>query len=287
MAKTVQLENALWANVSRLVQRLIALAFVTLLTTGGLQAQTPEVRAEALADSVCAACHGRNGLSISETIPNLAGQRAAYLENQLRALRDGTRKSGVMNAIAAQIPEGELRALAAHYAAMSGPVAGVSSRSAPLAALSGSAVAFPADYRERYTPYMSMNFPATRQVRRFFASPQLLTDLAAGRTPGDGATVLVEVYSARLDSSSAPISGSDGFYEADRLLFYTAMGVGPGWGQSIPAMLRNGDWQYAVFGSDGKLRSGFSQGECLACHKPLDSTNYLFTHKALSAARPR
>jgi predicted CXXCH cytochrome family protein len=35
------------------------------------------------------------------------------------------------------------------------------------------------------------------------------------------------------------------------------------------------------------VRTGFSQGECLACHKPLDSTHYLFTHKSLAAARPR
>ena len=254
---------------------------------GQAQAPSPESRAEALAETVCAACHGRNGLSISDTIPNLAGQRAPYLENQLRALREGTRKSGVMNAIAAQIAEADLRPLAAHYAAMAGAPAGAASRSAPLPALAGSALQFPADYRERFTPYMTMNFPATRQVRRFFASPQLLADLAAGRTPGEGATVLVEVYAARLDASRTPVSGADGFYEADRLLFYTAMGVGNGWGQSIPAMLRNGDWQYAVFGNDSKPRAGFSQGECLACHKPLDSTHYLFTHKSLLAARPR
>ncbi len=262
-------------------------ACVALIAAVGVQAQTPETRAQALAETVCAACHGRNGLSISDTIPNLAGQRAAYLENQLRALRDGTRKSGVMNAIASQIPETDLRPLAAHFAAMAGPVAGASDRSAPLEALSGSALVFPGDYRERFAPYMTMNFPATRQVRRFFASPQLLADLAGGRTPGEGATVLVEVHAARLDSNRTPVSGGDGFYEADRLLFYTAMGVGSGWGQAIPAMLRNGDWQYAVFGNDGKLRAGFSQGECLACHKPLDATHYLFTHKSLTAVRSR
>ncbi len=33
------------------------------------------------------------------------------------------------------------------------------------------------------------------------------------------------------------------------------MGAGAGWRQSIPAMLRNGDWQYAVFGNDGKPRA--------------------------------
>jgi len=41
------------------------------------------------AQAVCAACHGANGISVSDGIPNLAGQRATYLENQLRAWKDG------------------------------------------------------------------------------------------------------------------------------------------------------------------------------------------------------
>ena len=53
--------------------------------------------------AVCAACHGANGVSVSDTIPNLAGQRATYLQLQLKALKDGTRKNPIMNAIAAQL----------------------------------------------------------------------------------------------------------------------------------------------------------------------------------------
>jgi cytochrome c553 len=41
--------------------------------------------------TVCAACHGANGVSVSDAIPNLAAQRAGYLEAQLKALKDGTR----------------------------------------------------------------------------------------------------------------------------------------------------------------------------------------------------
>jgi len=244
-------------------------------------------RATALANANCAACHGANGLSISETIPNLAGQRAGYLENQLKALRDGSRKSGVMNAIAAQLGEADIKPLAAHYAALPPAPVGAPARSAPFASLSGSKMSFPADYRERFTHYLTMNFPATRQVRHFYASPQLLADLAAGRSPADGSAVIVEVHAAKLDGERKPILGADSFFEADRLLFYTAMAVGTGWGSDIPAMIRNGDWHYAVFGTDRMVRAGFSQGECLACHKPLDSTHYLFTHKSLASARPR
>ncbi len=54
----------------------------------------------ARATAVCAACHGASGISVIDTIPNLAGQKRAYLESQLRALKDGSRKNPVMNAIA-------------------------------------------------------------------------------------------------------------------------------------------------------------------------------------------
>ena len=43
--------------------------------------------------TVCAACHGAIGVSVSDTIPNLAAQRTGYLEAQLKALKDGSRKS--------------------------------------------------------------------------------------------------------------------------------------------------------------------------------------------------
>ena len=40
-----------------------------------------------LATTVCAACHGPSGISVSDTVPNLAGQRARYIEAQLSFLR--------------------------------------------------------------------------------------------------------------------------------------------------------------------------------------------------------
>ena len=35
--------------------------------------------------AVCGACHGVEGVSVSDAIPNLAGQKAAYIEGQLKA----------------------------------------------------------------------------------------------------------------------------------------------------------------------------------------------------------
>lgn len=67
---------------------------VSVLLTLVPYAQAADVEAgKAKVAAVCAACHGATGVSVSDSIPNLAAQRTAYLENQLKALKDGTRKN--------------------------------------------------------------------------------------------------------------------------------------------------------------------------------------------------
>ena len=50
-------------------------------------------------------------------------------------------------------------------------------------------------------------------------------------------------------------------------------------------MLRNENWNYAVFTTAKERRPGINQAECLACHKPLDKVSYTFTLKQLSEAK--
>jgi hypothetical protein len=52
-------------------------------------------------------------------------------------------------------------------------------------------------------------------------------------------------------------------------------------------MLRNEDWNYAIFTTAKQHRPGVNQAECLACHKPLDKTSYLFTLKQLGEVAAR
>jgi hypothetical protein len=60
-----------------------------------------------------------------------------------------------------------------------------------------------------------------------------------------------------------------------------------GWGKEIPEMLRNEDWNYAVFTTAGQPRPA-NQAECLACHKPLDKVSYMFTLDQLkSVSKPK
>lgn len=89
-------------------------------------AQAADIEAgKELAATVCAACHGANGVSVSDVIPNLAAQRPAYIEAQLKAFKDGTRKrpgatshTDFMNKI--QLSARDIANIAAYFASQPG-----------------------------------------------------------------------------------------------------------------------------------------------------------------------
>ena len=254
-------------------------------------AQAADVEAgKAKVATVCAACHGENGVSVSDTIPNLAAQRAGYLEAQLKAFKGGTRKpagatspTAIMSAIAAQLSDADIANVAAYFAAQPGAAMGAKSTLLPNIAKTG--VTFPEGYKESFTKYHTINFPATKQVRYYYANKAAVAAAKAGKPLPDGSVLFAEVYAAKLDAESKPVMGGDGFYVADKLLLYTAMARDKGWGTDIPEMLRNENWNYAIFTTEKQHRPGVNQAECLACHKPLDKVSYTFTLKQIADAR--
>jgi cytochrome c553 len=256
---------------------------LAIAVAGSSLAHAADIEAgKARAATVCAACHGANGVSVSDSIPNLAAQREGYLAAQLRALKEGTRKSPVMNAIAAQLSADDIANVAVFFASQPGAPAGA--RSAFLPNLAATRVTFPQGYRDSFVRYHTINFPATRQVRHFFANRTAVQAAKAGQALPDGSVLFAEVHSAKLDADGKPVVGPDGFFVADRLLFYTAMAREAGWGADVPEMLRNENWNYAAFSAEQQPRS-INQAECLACHKPLDKSSHAFTLKELAQAK--
>ena len=259
-------------------------ALLALLATPAF-AQTPAPAADLAAgkarvDAVCAACHGANGVSVADNIPNLAGQRGAYLQAQLRALRSGTRKNALMNAMAAQLSDNDIVNVAAYFSSLQ-PGA-VATKSEPLPTLVQTRVAFPDNYKSTFTMYQTVNRPDINQVRYLWANPVAVQAAREGRPMPHGALLVLEQHAARLDAERKPVTGADGYYVADRFVGFAVMGTGPGWGEAFPEMLRNGDWNYAGFTPDMKLRAGVNQAECLACHKPLDKASFLFSLEPLT-----
>ncbi len=74
-----------------------------------------------VAEASCARCHGANGISPTKGIPHLAGQRAAYLDLQLRAYRQSARVQGAMTGIVRYLSDDALVKVAAYYASLDPP----------------------------------------------------------------------------------------------------------------------------------------------------------------------
>ncbi len=67
----------------------------------------------------CSGCHGANAISAEGTgYPNLAGQKAPYLEKALKAYRDKSRQAPLMNGMAAGLSDEDIANLAAYYASL-------------------------------------------------------------------------------------------------------------------------------------------------------------------------
>jgi cytochrome c553 len=98
----------------------IGLAVVVAFTAACEQATAQSVGID-LIRRECSTCHGAQGISVSPTFPNLAGQQAPYLEVQLKAFRDRSRADphaqAFMWGMAAQLTDSTIADIAAYFAA--------------------------------------------------------------------------------------------------------------------------------------------------------------------------
>ncbi len=65
--------------------------------------------------ALCAGCHGADGISLVDEIPNLAGQKEAYIIKVLKDYRSGTRKNPMMSSIAQSLDDTDILDLAAFF----------------------------------------------------------------------------------------------------------------------------------------------------------------------------
>ncbi len=67
--------------------------------------------------AMCQGCHGAKAQGNGQ-FPRLAGQYPEYLEQQLKAFKGGSRKSGPMQAVIANLSEADFKALAAYFGSL-------------------------------------------------------------------------------------------------------------------------------------------------------------------------
>jgi cytochrome c553 len=71
----------------------------------------------------CAICHGETGVASNPAWPKLAGQKAGYLANALKAFKAGLRKDPTMAGVARGLSDSDIANLAAYYSVQSCPAA--------------------------------------------------------------------------------------------------------------------------------------------------------------------
>jgi cytochrome c553 len=95
----------------------MALLSLSACSEPGLVADVEEGKRKA---AICGQCHGQNGIAIIPIYPNLAGQKQAYMELQLKAFRAGQRINAAMTPHAKRLTDQDIVDLSAFYASLDG-----------------------------------------------------------------------------------------------------------------------------------------------------------------------
>lgn len=84
-------------------------------------AEAPQKKGLAVA-VLCEECHGENGISATEGIPNLAGQQPAYLIASTLEYKSGTRDHGDLGEMLTEIDHVDVEEMAMYFASYSAPM---------------------------------------------------------------------------------------------------------------------------------------------------------------------
>ena len=90
----------------------LALCLSAMLLYGGMARADAETGKSTYAARGCIGCHGAGGVSTVAANPTLKGRSAEFIRQTLTDFRSGARKNPVMNAMAAQLKDEDIRHIA-------------------------------------------------------------------------------------------------------------------------------------------------------------------------------
>src|SRR5712691_3709665 len=123
-------------------------------------------------------------------------------------------------------------------------------------------IEFPANW-EKYVLYTIVDRYDVKQYRELYASTQEAVDAMKQGRPLPDRTVLVLIqYKAQADPQGNPLKDANGrFLKGDRSGF-TVMEKRQGWGTEYPDDVRNGEWEYSAFSTDGRFNANANYRGC-------------------------
>jgi Cytochrome P460 len=134
-----------------------------------------------------------------------------------------------------------------------------------------SPVKFPANYKQLFMHYATVDCPKSSMVRKMYINRESLEAIAKSRTAPSGSVIVMETHSARLGNGGhlVPTQLNNVFIREKQ----TGWKVDP----------NSGEWQSAWYSPSGTLVSN-DQSSCIGCHTRVRDRDYLFTLPALITA---
>src|SRR5262245_33915224 len=86
------------------------IGFVVIAALSGFasQATADPAQGKVKVQTVCAVCHGVDGIGKNPDVPNLAGESPQYIQKQLKAFRSGARQHDQMSIIAKDLTDSDI-----------------------------------------------------------------------------------------------------------------------------------------------------------------------------------
>ena len=148
-------------------------------------------------------------------------------------------------------------------------------------------IAFPAGF-DKWERYGQVDRHDIKQYRELYAKPEVVKAVRDGKPVPSGAVLAMATFAAQVDDKGVPVKDAYGRFRKGKPIGVSVMEKRQGWGASIPAELRNGDWQYAVFLPDGKpnQKANADTRSCFNCHKPHEKQDFVMSLASLSGTMP-
>ena len=148
----------------------------------------------------CLACHGEKGISETAEVPSLAGMPAEFTLIQLFLFRQGTRKVEIMNDLAKDMTDDDLRKFSEYFAKLPPPKASGEAADPQIAARAQAAIA-----TNHCSSCHNPDFSGREQMPRLAAQREdyllkALRDYKGAVRPG---------YDATMDEVIRPVTDAD------------------------------------------------------------------------------
>ena len=177
------------------MRTVIAAGVIACALTANAQALSYEEKLPA-----CLACHGEKGISATAEVPSLAGMPADFTLIQLFLFRQGTRKVEIMNDLAKDMTDDDLRKFSEYFAKLPPPKASGDAADPQVAARAQAVIA-----KNHCSSCHNPDFSGREQMPRLAGQREdyllkALRDYKSAQRPG---------YDATMDEVIRPVTEQD------------------------------------------------------------------------------